>query len=64
MINCKGREVLGYTQENEVVGRSWFDCVPADVRDETRSVFEKIVTGGKPERIRRVLDGPPAKRFA
>ncbi len=46
LINRKGCEVLGYKEE-ELLRRDWFDtCVPANVREETRSVFRRVVEGG------------------
>ena len=39
LINKKGCEILGYREE-EIIGRNWFDSfVPADTRDEVKTVF-------------------------
>jgi PAS domain S-box-containing protein len=41
MINRKGQEILGYTEE-ELIGVDWFEtCVPEDRRAERRARFDK-----------------------
>ena len=37
LINQKGCEVLGYTQE-EIAGRNWFDSfLPEEIKDEIKN---------------------------
>lgn len=44
-INEQGCKMLGYKRD-ELTGRNWFDkCLPADVRDGVRDVFNKILKG-------------------
>jgi two-component system, LuxR family, sensor kinase FixL len=41
MINRKGQEILGYTEE-ELIGADWFElCVPDDCRAERKARFEQ-----------------------
>ena len=45
LINKKGCEILGYS-ENEIVGKNWFDnFIPERNRDKVKTVFEKLITG-------------------
>jgi PAS domain S-box-containing protein len=45
LINKKGCDVLGYT-EQEMVGRNWFDlCVPPGLREERKEVFKRVMSG-------------------
>jgi len=45
LINRKGCDILGY-EENEIVGRSWFDnFLPERTREELRKVFGKLKNG-------------------
>lgn len=45
LINRKGRDLLGRTEE-ELLGRDWIEtCLPADTRDELRSKFANLVSG-------------------
>jgi len=45
LINKKGCEILGYS-ENEIIGKNWFDnFIPERNRDEVKTVFEKLITG-------------------
>ncbi len=45
MLNRKGTEVLGYTQE-ELVGKNWFDvCVPTRVQEEVKNAFARLMAG-------------------
>ena len=45
LINRKGCEVLGYTQE-DIVGKDFFDSfVPEEGRSEIRTTFEKMIAG-------------------
>lgn len=45
LINNKGCEILGY-EANDIIGKNWFDnFIPAGIRDEIKTVFEKIVLG-------------------
>jgi PAS domain S-box-containing protein len=46
MMNRRGREILGY-REDEIIGKNWFDfCLPTELRREVKSVFEKLMAGG------------------
>jgi len=45
LINRKGCEVLGYSQE-EIIGRNWFDnFLPEAIRDKVKAVFEELMAG-------------------
>ncbi len=45
LINKKGCEILGYT-EQEIVGQNWFDvCLPEEIREEVTGVFNKLIAG-------------------
>jgi PAS domain S-box-containing protein len=45
LINKKGCEILGYSEE-EIIAKNWFDnFLPETVREEVRTVFEKLVRG-------------------
>jgi PAS domain S-box-containing protein len=45
LINPKGCEVLGYS-ENELIGKNWFEiAIPDSDRDYIKSVFNRIVSG-------------------
>lgn len=45
LINKRGCEILGY-EPDEIIGRNWFEnFLPAQIRDEVRSVFQKLVAG-------------------
>lgn len=45
LINRKGREILGY-EEEEIVGKNWFDVfVPERSRNEIRAVFSELING-------------------
>jgi PAS domain S-box-containing protein len=45
LINRKGSELLGYSEE-EIIGRNWFDIfVPSADRNSLRQSFEKLVAG-------------------
>ena len=45
-INRKGCEFLGSKEKEEALGKNWFDnFVPADIRDEVRAVFRKLMAG-------------------
>lgn len=47
LINRKGAETLGYS-EDEISGRNWIDnFVPEIIRDELREGFRKIISGEK-----------------
>ncbi|UCE42632.1 MAG: PAS domain S-box protein [Candidatus Aminicenantes bacterium] len=49
LINKKGCAVLGF-QEDEIIGKNWFDlCVPEDVREERKQVFKKVMAGEQQE---------------
>jgi PAS domain S-box-containing protein len=45
LINKKGCEILGYSEE-EVIAKNWFDnFLPEKVREQVKAVFEKTVHG-------------------
>ncbi|MCK9580045.1 MAG: PAS domain S-box protein [Methanoregula sp.] len=45
LINRKGCEILGYSEE-ELIGRNWLDvCLPECARVDVKRVFEQIVNG-------------------
>lgn len=45
LINKKGCEVLGYTEE-EIIGKNWFDlCVPEEDKKERKDTFKKVMAG-------------------
>jgi PAS domain S-box-containing protein len=45
LINKKGCEVLGYSEE-EIIGKNWFDnFLPERIRDRVKSVFKKLMNG-------------------
>lgn len=45
LVNKKGCDVLGYTEE-EIVGKNWFDnFVPARLREEMKAVFKDLISG-------------------
>jgi PAS domain S-box-containing protein len=45
LINKKGCEILGYDEE-EIVGKNWFDnFIPARLRDQIKTVFERLIKG-------------------
>jgi len=49
LINKKGCAVLGY-QEDEIIGKNWFDlCVPEDAREERKKTFTKVMAGEQDE---------------
>jgi PAS domain S-box-containing protein len=45
LINKKGCEILGYT-EQEILGKNWFDnFLPPRVKEHTRAVFDGLMAG-------------------
>lgn len=45
LINRKGCEILGYSEE-ELIGRNWLEtCLPERVQDDVKQVFEQVVSG-------------------
>jgi PAS domain S-box-containing protein len=49
LINKKGCTVLGYN-EDEIIGKNWFDlCVPENIREERKKTFKKVMAGEQPE---------------
>ncbi len=45
LINKKGCDVLGYTEE-EIMGQNWYDlCVPEKDREERKDTFTKVMAG-------------------
>lgn len=46
LINRKGLEILEYTNENEILGKNWFDIsLPENVLIEVKDVFNQIMSG-------------------
>lgn len=46
LLNRKGREVLGFENEEDLLGMEWFEtCLPAASADKVRSVFKRILAG-------------------
>ncbi len=43
-INSRGCDVLGYSYD-ELIGKSWFDFVPANAVDDVRRMFHKLING-------------------
>ena len=45
MINRRGCDILGYT-ENEIIGKNWFDnFIPENVRKDTKKLFNDMLSG-------------------
>lgn len=45
LLNRRGHEILGY-EEGTLIGLNWFEtCLPPEVRDHTRVLFEQIIEG-------------------
>ena len=45
LINKRGCDALGYTEE-EIIDKSWFDlCVPESDREERKDTFKKVMAG-------------------
>jgi len=45
LINKKGCDVLGY-EEEELIGKNWFDlCVPETEKEERKDTFKKVMAG-------------------
>ena len=45
LINRKGTEVLGFT-ENEILGKNWFDlCVPEELRQKRKQTHTDVMAG-------------------
>jgi PAS domain S-box-containing protein/putative nucleotidyltransferase with HDIG domain len=45
LINKRGSEILGYTQ-NEILGKNWFDnFIPERIRDNSRVLFDRLMAG-------------------
>jgi len=43
-INTKGCEITGY-KECEIVGKNWIDlCIPPEIRNEIRTLFQQVVS--------------------
>lgn len=46
LINKKGLEILGYTDEQELLGRNWFDlAIPVAAVADVKGVFERLMAG-------------------
>lgn len=44
LINREGVQLLGYSEEQELIGKNWFDIfIPEEVRSEVRSVFYNLI---------------------
>jgi PAS domain S-box-containing protein len=44
-INRQGSKILEY-EPHELIGKNWFDtCIPEDIRDGVRTIFEQLMTG-------------------
>jgi two-component system NtrC family sensor kinase len=51
LINRKGCEVLGYTEE-EIIGKNWFDlCVPEKAREKRKELFRAVMAGEEEEGV-------------
>ena len=45
MINKRGCEILGYSHD-EIMHQNWFEtCVPPDIQDDVKSVFNQLMSG-------------------
>ncbi len=45
LINQKGCDILGYTEE-EIIGKNWFNnFLPKNIRTETKVVFDQLMAG-------------------
>lgn len=45
LVNKMACKILGYT-ENELLGKDWFStCLPSEIQDDVRGVFQKILQG-------------------
>lgn len=48
LVNRKACEISQYSSD-ELIGNNWFDlCVPQDIREDVRNVFNKIIEGELP----------------
>jgi len=48
LINRKGAEVLGYEEEEELIGRNWFECcIPSEERAGVRRVWDELLADGE-----------------
>ena len=46
LVNRKGCEILGYDEEDEIVGKDWFDnFLPVRLRGGVAEVFESLIAG-------------------
>jgi two-component system cell cycle sensor histidine kinase/response regulator CckA len=44
LINRRGCQILGYREEDELIGQNWFDtCLPPQIREGVESVFEQLM---------------------
>ena len=51
MLNRKGHAVLGYG-EGELVGQNWFErCLPAQAKDEVRSLHRQVLAGTREDTL-------------
>ena len=46
LINRKGCQILGYNEEDELIGQNWFDtCLPPRMREDVKSIFLQLMAG-------------------
>ncbi|MGE0665608.1 MAG: PAS domain S-box protein [Sphingomonadales bacterium] len=54
LINRQGRELLGYAEEEELLGRDWYElAVPAELRSELRRGSGSLMSSGREAYNRR-----------
>ena len=45
-INRKGCQILGYNNDDEIIGRNWFDTfITQRLKDQAESIFQKLMSG-------------------
>jgi PAS domain S-box-containing protein len=46
LINKKGCEILGYYNEEEIIGKNWFDnFTPKEIKPKVKNVFDRFMAG-------------------
>ncbi len=46
LINKKGLDILGYGDEQELLGKNWFETtLPNEIVDEVKNVFNQLISG-------------------